>query len=150
MSSKRRPSSPHDDPWDDGHDDRRDDEYDDHPDEVTTVARDPHRTGRLLRVLPLVLAALVSVPLLWLAIAFSLEMSQVAVYIMQLGAGGWTQFGVILMSVGGFICLVAALVCLFIGWRRDTWRWRWSWAGATVFAAGFMPLMGIVTGVFWG
>lgn len=142
MNSKRRSSSPQHD--------QSGDHPDDLPDEVTTVARDPHRTGRLLRWLPLLLAALLSVPLLWLSIAFSLEMSQVAVYIMQLGASGWAQFGVILMSVGGFICLVAALVCLFIGWRRDTWRWRWSWAGATVLAAGFMPLLGAVTGVFWG
>ena len=118
-------------------------------DEVTTVARDPGRSGRRLRILPLVLAALLSVQLLWLAIAFSLEVSQIAVYILQLGAGGWAQFGVGLMSVGGFICLVATLACLFIGWRRDTWTWRWSWAGATVLAAGLMPLLWLVTGVFW-
>ena len=119
-------------------------------DEVTTVARDPDRTGRRLRILPLVAAALVSVPLLWLAIAFSLEVAQIAVYILQLGAGGWAQFGVGLMSVGGFVCLVGALACLFIGWRRDTWAWRWSWAGATVLAAGLMPLLWLVTGTLWG
>lgn len=123
---------------------------DDHADdELTVVARDPHRRARLLRYLPLVLAAIVSVPLLWLSIAFSLEVSMIAVYILQLGAGGWAVFGVVLMSLGGFICLVGALVCLFVGWRRDAWRWRWIWAGAAVLAAGFMPLLGVITGTFW-
>lgn len=119
-------------------------------DELTVVARDPDRRGRLLRLLPLVLAALVSAPLLWLSVAFSLEVSMIAVYILQLGGGGWAVLGVALMSLGGFVCLVGALVSLFVGWRRDAWRWRWIWAGTTVLVAGFMPLLGVVTGTFWG
>lgn len=131
-------------------DDRRRAHREDVRDEVTAVARDPHRTDRLLRLLPLLAAVLVSAPLLWLSLAFSLHVAPIAVLLLQLGGDAWALLGVGLMTAGGFLCLVGALVCLFVGWRRDTWRWRWTWAGATVLAAGAMPLLGVVTGTFWG
>lgn len=127
---------------------RRHHEDHDEP-ELTAVARDPGTGGRWARLLPLVLAALLSVPLLWVSVLFSLEIAEIASLLIQLGAELGTLVGVVLMTLGGFICLVGALVCLFAGWRRDSWRWRWAWAGATVLVAGLMPLLGLVTRVYW-
>lgn len=122
---------------------------DDDEAELTTVARDPGRSGRWLRLLPLLLGALVSGPFLWFSILFSVEVAGIAALLIQLDADTGTLLGVILMTVGGFVCLVGTLVCLYAGWRRDTWTWRWSWAGAAVLCAALMPLLGLVTGTYW-
>ncbi|GAA2087023.1 MULTISPECIES: hypothetical protein [Brevibacterium] len=128
---------------------RRKTHHDDQDDELTVVARDPGGSGRWLRLLPLLLGALIAGPFLWFSLRFSVEVASIASLLIQLDADTGTLIGVVLMTLGGFICLVGTLFCLFAGWRRDSWRWRWSWAAAAVACAALMPLLGLVTGAFW-
>ncbi len=101
---------------------------------------------RWLRALPLIVAALIGVPFLILAIRFSLSVAQTAKYIFDLGTSTWEATGLVLLSLSGGFCLIAYLVCLFIGSRRRTWRWRIGWAAATVLVAACLPAWWLVAG----
>lgn len=119
------------------------------PEEQTRIARDPERGAKRRRLLPLLIAALVAAPLLWFSIAFSVSFAQIAVYASQLGASTGTIVGMVVLSLGGFLALVAALTCLVVGWRRDEIRWRWRWAIAAMACAAAMPIAGLVSGVLF-
>ncbi|GAA4285090.1 hypothetical protein GCM10022261_26210 [Brevibacterium daeguense] len=118
--------------------------------EYSRAAGDPKRADRWLRRLPLILAALAALPLLWLSIEFSLLIGQIGFYVVALGTDTGTVIGLVLMAIAGFVGLVGTLVCLWIGFRRSGWRWRIGSALATVGCAGLLPLSWVLFGFTGG
>ncbi|RBP63634.1 hypothetical protein DFO66_10964 [Brevibacterium sanguinis] len=103
---------------------------------------------RWLKALPLIAAALIGIPFLVLAIRFSLDIAQVTRYVFDLGTSAWEATGLVLLSLSGGFCLIAYLVCLFVGSRRRTWKWRIWWAVATVVVAAILPAWWLFAGFF--
>ncbi|WP_350270932.1 hypothetical protein AAFP32_05340 [Brevibacterium sp. CBA3109] len=103
---------------------------------------------RLLKALPLILAAILGVPFLVLAIKFSLSIAQVTKYIFDIGTSGWEAFSMVMLSLSGAFCLVFYLAFLFIGTRRRTWKWRIWWSAAAFLAAAILPIWWLFAGYF--
>ena len=103
---------------------------------------------RLLKALPLILAAILGVPFLVLAIKFSLSIAQVTKYILDIGTSGWEAFSMVMLSLSGAFCLVFYLAFLFIGTRRRTWKWRIWWSAAAFLAAAILPIWWLFAGYF--
>ncbi|WP_231446214.1 hypothetical protein [Brevibacterium zhoupengii] len=103
---------------------------------------------RLLKALPLILAALLGIPFLVLAIKFSLDIGQVTSYLFDLGTSGLEAFSMVMLSLSGAFCLVFYLVFLFFGTRRRTWKWRIWWAVAAFLAAAILPIWWLFAGYF--
>ncbi|GAA0037281.1 hypothetical protein [Brevibacterium metallidurans] len=99
---------------------------------------------RWLKALPLIIAGVLGVPLLGMAILFSLSIAQITKYIFDLGTSGWEAAGLVLLSLSGAFCVIAYLVCLFVGSRRRTWRWRIWWAAGAFLAAGAIPIWALI------
>lgn len=118
--------------------------------EYSRVARDPERRSRWLRRLPLLIGAIAAIPLLWLSIEFSLLVGQISFYIVALGSDTWTIIGLGAMTVAGFVGLVGTIVCLWVGFRRSTWRWRIGWSAGAVACAGLLPATWLLFGFTGG
>ncbi|WP_453985873.1 hypothetical protein [Brevibacterium casei] len=105
---------------------------------------------RWLKALPLIIAGVLGIPLLGLAIWFSLYIAQITKYLFDLSTSGWEAAGMVLLSLSGAFCAIAYLVCLFVGSRRRTWRWRIGWAVGALLSAGALPLWWLFAGFFTG
>lgn len=105
---------------------------------------------RWLKALPLIIAGVLGVPLLGMAILFSLSITQITKYVFDLGTSGWEAAGLVLLSLSGAFCVIVYLVCLFVGSRRRTWRWRIWWAAGALVSAGALPLWWLLGGFFNG
>lgn len=103
---------------------------------------------RLLKALPLILAAILGIPFLVLAIKFSLEMGQYTKYMFDIETSTWFATGMVMLSLSGAFCLVFYLVFLFIGTRRRTWKWRIWWSAAAFLAAAILPIWWLFGGYF--
>lgn len=103
---------------------------------------------RLLKALPLILAAILGIPFLVLAIKFSLSIAQVTKYIFDIGTSGWEAFSMVMLSLSGAFCLVFYLAFLFTGTRRRTWKWRIWWSAAAILAAAILPIWWLFAGYF--
>ncbi|MCT1829985.1 hypothetical protein [Brevibacterium luteolum] len=101
-------------------------------DEYSHVARDPHRRDRFLMALPLIIAALISAPLLWLSLRFSFLLGQVIYYAVLLGSSAGRMLGLGVLSLLGVIGLIGVLVCLWRGFKQQAWKWRLSWAAGVL------------------
>lgn len=118
-----------------------------HP-EYQRVARDPEETRRALLWIPPIAAAGFSIPLLWLAIRFSLSATSQMRNIVLLGAdlsAGFT-IAMYLFSAAGWLCLAGTLVSLLLAVRGKTPRRRiWCSVIALLFA-GCVPVSWVFAG----
>ncbi|WP_137824248.1 hypothetical protein [Brevibacterium sp. 2SA] len=105
---------------------------------------------RWLKASPLIIAGVLGVPLLALAVLFSLSIAQIAKYMFDLGTTGWDTVGIVFLSLSGALCVLLWIAFLFIGSRRRTWRWRISWAAAALLVAAALPLWWLFAGFFSG
>lgn len=103
---------------------------------------------RLLKALPLILAAILGIPALVYAIKFSLEIGQTTKYMFDIGTSTWFTTGLVLLSLSGAFCLVFYLLFLFVGTRRRTWKWRIWWSVAAFLAAAILPIWWLFAGYF--
>ncbi|MCQ9368460.1 hypothetical protein NQ038_01755 [Brevibacterium sp. 50QC2O2] len=106
-------------------------------DEHVRIAADPEAGRRRLNWIPPLVAAVISIPLLWLAIRFSLLATSTMRDIVLLNDAPGTGFtiGMYIYSACGWLALAGVLACLFIALLRGTRRWRIWWsAGALAFA----------------
>lgn len=114
--------------------------------EYSQVARDPERRDRLIRALPLLVAAIVSLPLVWLSLRFSLMVGQIAYYVVLMGTSALNILGLGIMTLLGVAGLIGAIVCIWRGFKRRTWKWRIGWALGAIACAGALPLSWVLLG----
>lgn len=102
------------------------------------MARDPEKTRRGLLWIPPIVAALAAIPLLYLAIKFSLSATAYMRDIVLIGASPSVGFtiGMYVYSAAGWLCLAGTLLALFITVRGGSVKRRlWGSAIALAFAA---------------
>lgn len=113
--------------------------------EFSKVRVDPDRN----RLWPVVCAAVVSVPLLFLSMRFSLMAADWMKPMVQLGMEFATLAFMFVLASAGWFSLAATIVALWVAIARKTFRWRFIWSVIAVLAAGILPLSWVFTGALF-
>ena len=83
--------------------------------EYSQVARDPERRDKIVKALPLVIAALISLPLVWLSLRFSLMVGQIAYYVVLMGTSTLNVLGLGIMTLLGFASYLLGVAVMLVG-----------------------------------
>lgn len=112
--------------------------------EFSQFARDPQSPSRRRALVPVIVAGILSIPLLGIGVVFSLYAFDVVGYIIQMGASGFQEVLMFLLMTSGFISILGTGLLLFIALRRPTLKWRLWFSGAALAVAAAMPLYFLV------
>ena len=113
--------------------------------EFSKVRVDPHRN----RLWPVVVAAIVCIPLLVLSVRFSLLAADFMKPMVELGVDFPVLAFMFFLSSAAWLAIAAVLIALWVALVRKTFKWRVIWCAIAIVAAGLLPLSWVFSGALF-